>query len=624
MANLPAKFQRARALHGEGKFSRAQALYQEILAVQPDQLDALMLSGVLAGQTRDFQWAIRLFDKAIAIDPKNPATHCNRGLALQELKRFDEALDSYDRAIALKADYAVAHFNRGAVLKELDRWDAALESYDRALALDPSFVSAHYNRGVLLQELKDWDSALASYNRAITLKRDYADAYNNRGIVFRELGHLEAALLSYNRAIDFEPAHARAHLNRGVTEKLLGRAQEALASYDRAIMLKPDYVEALSNRGVLLASLHRWDEALASYNRAIESDPAYAEAYSGRGLVFAALSRLDEALADYDRAIAIQPDFAQAHFNRSLTLLSRGDLDAGWSGHEWRWRSECSSSIKEGRTFAEPPWLGKESVADRTILIYSEQGLGDTIQFCRYVKLVAGLGARVVFEVQKPLAELLANLEGVSQLVARGDSLPPFDYQCPLMSLPLAFRTILETIPAPIKYLDPGAAKVAELQARLGPKARPRLGLVWSGSATHGNDLNRSIPLAELIQRLPTEFQYFCLQKELRESDRKTLQSHPEIRVLAEELSNFVDTAALCECMDLIISVDTSLAHLSGALGKKTWILLSFISDWRWLRARDDSPWYPTVKLYRQKKIGDWTEVLELVATELIQEFKSS
>lgn len=519
---LHQKFQRARNLHQQGQFPRARAIYEEILAIQPNQLDTLLSLGLLAGQTKDFVQAVRLLEEAIKGDPTNPGAYCNRGLALQELGRLHEALDSYNRAIALKGDYPVAFFNRGNALKDLGEWDAAVKSYDRAIEASPSMVAAHYNRGVVLQEIKDWESALASYDRTIALKADHAEAHNNRGIVLNRLNQIDAALDSFHNAIN------------------------------------------------------------------------------------------------------LAPDYAQARFNRALALLSLGKFDAGWIEYEWRWRSEGTASIKERRDFAQPLWLGGESIAGKTVLIYSEQGLGDTLQFCRYTKLVAALGAKVIFEVQKSLIEVLAHLEGVSQLVARGDPLPAFDCQCPLVSLPLAFRTVLETIPAPTQYIDANEASVAVWQAKLVKTARPRIGLVWSGSATHGNDRYRSIPLADWVQHLPTQFQYVCLQKDLRESDQQTLQSHPEILAFSDELSNFGETAALCECMDLVISVDTSVAHLSGALGKETWVLLSSIADWRWLRDRNDSPWYPTVRLYRQQKKGDWTSVFEHLKAGLIQKYGSA
>lgn len=302
-------------------------------------------------------------------------------------------------------------------------------------------------------------------------------------------------------------------------------------------------------------------------------------------------------------------------------MLLRGEFETGWREHEWRWKSDQTSSFKEKRAFRQPLWLGQESIAGKSILLYMEQGLGDTLQFCRYVKMVADLGARVILEVHKALATLVSDLEGVSQLITRGTPLPAFDYHCPLLSLPLAFKTTLATIPSSSRYLISDAAKVALWRTRLVGNSAPLIGLVWSGNPIHGNDRNRSIPLADLIRHLPDKFQYVSLQKDVRDMDRTTLETNSNVWKFTDDLDDFTDTAALCECLDLIVSVDTSVAHLCGALGKRTWILLPFSPDWRWLLDREDSPWYSHVKLYRQKSIGAWSEVLNRVAMDLRREF---
>jgi hypothetical protein len=364
-------------------------------------------------------------------------------------------------------------------------------------------------------------------------------------------------------------------------------------------------------------------EAVSSLERAIDLQPADAFAHYNRALVMQDLSRWDEAMASYDRAIASNPEFPDAQFNRALALLFHGDFARGWPGFESRWDSAERLSIGKPRNFQQPLWLGEQSIAGRRLLIYSEQGLGDTLQFCRYAALAAARGASVFLEVQPPLLELLASLEGVSQLIARGSALPPFDYQCPLMSLPLAFNTTLDTIPAPRQYLRSDAAKVAQWRTRLGERSRPRIGLVWSGNAQNAIDPRRSIRLADWVAHLPPAFHYFCLQKDVRDSDQSVLDSSQVIVSYDDDLLDFANTAALCECMDVVISVDTSLAHLSGALGRRTWLLLPRTPDWRWMRDREDSPWYPSMKLYRQKTAGDWDEVFARIATDLQREFRT-
>jgi tetratricopeptide (TPR) repeat protein len=467
----------------------------------------------------------------------------------------------------------------------------AVELFDEALGLRPDHAPAHCNRGVALAELDDFAGALSSYDRAISVQPDYAAAYSNRGNVQKKLGRLQAALSSFDRAVAIKPDLAEAYVNRGAVLEELGQFGAALRSYDRAIALRPDLP---------------------------------AEAYLNRGVLLAQLNRLELAVASYDRAIAIKPDFAAAYVNRSMASLLAGDFAAGWIDYEWRWRDETGTNAKERREFSRPLWSGQQSLAGKSILIYSEQGLGDTLQFCRYVKPLAELGARVILEVQKPLATLLSGLAGVSHLVARGGILPPFDYQCPLLSLPLAFKTRLESIPAATRYVHVDPTQAAQWRGKLPAAPGPRIGLMWSGNAMHRRDRYRSVALAELIRYLPAELQYVSLQKEVRESDLPALRSNADMLNFADAQKDFSDAAALCECMDLVISVDTSIAHLSGALGKETWILLPFSPDWRWLLDRVDSPWYPTVKLYRQERSGDWSEVLARVSADLRRRFAIS
>ena len=315
--------------------------------------------------------------------------------------------------------------------------------------------------------------------------------------------------------------------------------------------------------------------------------------------------------------LALKPGYAEACWNKSLALLVTGDFKPGWELYEWRWKAETLTTVYE-RLFSQPLWLGKDPLAGKTILLHSEQGMGDTIQFCRYARLVAGLGARVILEIDASLVGLFQNLEGADLVIARGTPLPPFDCHCPLMSLPLAFRTDLETIPAAVPYLEVGKDRLAKWGARLGEKRAPRVGLVWSGRVLHKNDHNRSLGLAELISHLPAGCQYLSLQKEIRDMDRPVLASHGGILHFEDELVDFGDTAALCELMDVVVSVDTSVAHLAGALGRPVWILLPYMPDWRWLLDRADSPWYPSARLYRQERTGEWSGVLERVQADLL------
>ena len=503
---------------------------------------------------------------------------------------------------------------------------AAIELFDGAIRLEPSNAAAHCNRGTVLLELNELHAALASYDRAVTLKADYAVAYCNRGNVLRKLRRWDEALVSYDRANEINPLHAEVHCNRGNVLRELNQLDEALCSYNDAIRLNPQLAEAYSNRGTVLCLLQQFDAALASYDRAIAINPRYAEAYCNRGLLLHDLGGYPAALDSYARALAVRPDFAEARLNRSMTLLALGDFANGWSEYEWRWRTELFSGEK--RLFTQPLWLGKDSLAGKTILLHGEQGFGDMLQFCRYSTLLAELGATVILLVPGPLKSLLASADGVARCVGPTEALPEFDYHCPLMSLPLAFNSTLNSLPAQVPYLRGNAEKTLRWKEKLGPRRKPRIGLVWSGGVRPNQpDLwhvnrRRNIPLATLAVLLRPDMEFYSLQKgelaeaELREFAVKN-SGAPELIALTDELRDFSDTAALVANLDLIVTVDTAMAHLAAALGKPVWILNRFDACWRWLVDRSDSPWYPTVKLYRQRRPGDWEGVMRQVAADL-------
>jgi tetratricopeptide (TPR) repeat protein len=429
------------------------------------------------------------------------------------------------------------------------------------------------------------------------------------------------ALQLHDQAIVLNPTHAEAHYKRGNALRMLGQPDAAVASYDRAIELNTEYAYAYCNRGSVQHALGLLDAAASSFDKAIALAPTDAVAHYNRALLMQDFFRWEEALAGYDAAISVNPDYTSAHYNRSLVALYLGEFATGWAGFEWRWDHAQQLNIGAVRNFEQPLWLGEAPLAGKRLLIYSEQGLGDTLQFSRYAALCAAQGATVILEVQKPLLAALTDLPGVTQLLAKGTTLPPFDYQIPIMSLPLAFKTTLDTIPAPANYLQADATRVVEWRALLGERKRPRVGIVWSGNSNNPIDRHRSVALAEWIPHLPPEFDYFCLQRDIRDADSAALESS-DLFSFDDDLMDFKSTAALCECMDLVISVDTSLLHLSGALGKRSWLLLPFAPDWRWLRDREDTPWYPSVKLYRQTAAGDWSGVFARVAADLRRELK--
>jgi len=578
-------FNRAVSAYEAGKLVDAEQLCQQVVAARPQFSDAIHLLGLIQSSLGKIDAALANYDRAIELRPGFAMAHYNRGILLEKIDRHHEALASYDRAIALRPDFAAALCNRGNLLLHLRQLAEALESYDRAVALRPNFAMAHYNRGRVLQDLNRQGEALASYDRALAARPQFAEALSNRGNVLLELTRLT----------------------------------EAVASYDRAVEIRPDFAEALSNRGSALEKLARYEEAVASFDRAVALRPAYSGAFSNRGIVLRQLQRFDEALADFASAIAASPSNAEAHFGEAEVRLLRADFDRGW--REYEWRSRAQQLRHSQRNFARPLWLGQNDIAGKTILLHAEQGLGDTIQFCRYVPLVAQRGARVVLEVQDSLKELMSSLAGATEVVASDAVLPEFDLQCPLLSLPLAFATRLETIPSAVPYLQASSSAVAKWNTRLGPNRRLRVGLAWSGRPM---PRHRSIPLGSLLSLLDMDATFVSLQKDVKPEDASILSERSDLLHFGDDLQDFTETAALIANMDLVISIDTSVAHLAGALAKPIWVMLPFTPDWRWLLDRDDSPWYPTARLFRQSETRSWEGVIARVREVLTAQISAT
>jgi tetratricopeptide (TPR) repeat protein len=573
-----ADFNRAQALHQAGRLSEAQALYEQVLQAEPRHADALHLLGYLWFQKGDVARAVGLIGRAVELQPGNPGFRYNRGLILQQAGRPDEAAEEFRRVAALQPSDLGAWESLGETLLALGRAEEALQAYDRALDLNSAAAELHANRGVALRGLGRFQEALAAQDRALALKPGYAEGWSNRGNVLNDLGRLE----------------------------------EALASFDRGLALNPRLPTVLVNRANVLRELGRLPEALAGYDQASALDPACVSAHHHRGVLLMDLQRLPEAVAAFDRTLSLQPGDVEAERAKAMALLLAGDFERGLPLYERRAKSPPEAARDRA------PWLGETPLEGKTVLVWAEQGLGDTLQFCRYVLLLADRGARVVLQAQRPLLPLLNSLAGVGVLIAQDEAPPAFDLHLPLMSLPLALGTRLETIPAPASYLAADPARIEAWTKRLGPRARPRIGLVWSGRAEHRNDRHRSLPLARLLDALPPDFDYVSLQQEVRPSDLETLASHAEVRHFGSELKDFADTAALVSLMDVVVTVDTSLAHLAGALGRDTRLLLSRIGqDWRWLTGRSDAPWYPATRLYRQGEDRDWAGPLAAVTRDL-------
>jgi tetratricopeptide (TPR) repeat protein len=521
-------------------------------------------------------------------------------------------------------------FQQACSLHERGDLVQAKNQCEKILVAQPAHVETLNRLGMIAGQSGDLKHAVELFAQVTVHDPNHVAATYNMATAFYNMGRFNAALAVYNRAIEIKPDFAQAYFSRGNVLRDLRQLSNARDSFERAIALDGDNEEFYVNFGNVLRDLGEWDAALLHYARAIELKEDCAEAHQCRGVALMELQQLPAALNSFERAISWRPDDAAAHCCKAYALLSAGDFERGWAEYEWRRKDENGPVCKDQRHFSQPLWLGEQSISGRTILLHGEQGLGDTLQFCRYVTLVADLGARVILEVPEPLSSLLACLEGPSQIVARGSELPEFEYQCSLLSLPLALRTTLATIPARVPYLRAGADRLDYWQRILGGRSKPRVGLVWSGGfrphqpELWGVNSRRNIPLAKFAHLKNAGIEFYSLQKgQLAEAELAELVAKhwdgPEIRDHTSELHNFADTAALIELLDLVISVDTSTAHLAAALGKPVWLLNRFDTCWRWMTHRTDSPWYPTLKLYRQPRPGDWDSVVQNVKTDLMQ-----
>jgi tetratricopeptide (TPR) repeat protein len=546
----------------------------------------------------------------------NLAQALEQAVALHRQGDLAQAEKIYARILKARRDHFDALHLLGLLKHQSGKAGEAYRLISAALAVNPRSADARSNLGLVLHALKRDSDALASFEQALALDPGHVEALNNRGMALLKVDRPAEALAAFERLLASSPRHLEAQVNRANTLLDLGRVDEAIAAYDSVVTLQPGHAGAHFNRGNALARHDRLEEAVAAYDRAIAIAPGYAKAHNNRGLALRALNRPAEAIAGYGRAIALDRDFADAHLNAAHALLSLGDLPRGFAEYEWRWKSEALALPR--RTFRGPLWLGAPPVAGKTIMLHAEQGLGDTIQFARYAKLLSRAGATVVLEVAPALKQLMSGMEGAARVLARGEALPAFHLHCPLASLPLALKTELASIPAEIPYLAAAAERLEKWRPRIDALARPRIALAWSGNAAHANDRNRSIPLARLAPLWShAGGSFISVQRDVRQADAGVLAGAARLVHLCDELSDFADTAAVLALADLVISVDSAVAHLAGAMGRPVWILLPCSPDWRWMLTREDSPWYPTARLFRQPAIGDWQSVIERLRQEL-------
>lgn len=579
------------------------------------ELREAVVSQIQAGRYPDAQLCC---EQALALDASDAESMHLMGLVCLHAGRYDDVVQWISRALTRdpKPKYLTT---LGAALLKLGRRDEAFRAFDKAVELKPDDAELWWHMANALVEAGRSAEALLCFRHVITLNPDHGDAAFKTGHLLYGLGEFEEALVRLNRSAELQPDHAPTFHMRALVLKSLRRPQEALADNFRAIELDPSSADTYGNVGNILQALDRHEEALSWYDRSLQVLPDVARTITNKAVSLAELGRLDEAMAAYRRSVLIDPGQAVAAWNLSLLQMLTGDFKSGWQGREARWRiPELAAGYPQ---LSAPMWLGKENIADKTIVVCADEGLGDTIQFVRYVPMLAQRGARVILIVEEALCPLLSGMAGVAQCLPKlpDTVLPPFDFHCPIASLPLAFKTRAGNIPAAKSYLPaPGADKAETWESRLGPRERLRVGLVWSGNPKHGNDRNRSIPLQTLTRILDVEDAIFVsLQKDPRPGDLAILSERTDIIDLTSDLTDFAETAALIACLDLVITVDTSVAHLAAALGRPTWVLLPFVPDYRWLLDRDDSPWYPTVRLFRQTATRDYGPVLDRVRTEL-------
>jgi len=591
-------FQKGSALHQQGNLEEALVIYDQAIRIKSDYAEAYYCRGMILCQIERFEEALVSFDQAIAINPNHAGTYNNRGVVLKELNRFSDAIDAYNQAIAIEPTYAHFYYNRGYALQKLNKFDEAVVNYDQVITNNPGYLDAYSNRGYLLQELKRFDEALANYDQALAVNPDYAEAYSDRGIALKKLK----------------------------------RPDEALASYNQAIKINPDYAEAYSNRGSILQDLKRPDEALASYNQAIKINPDYADAYYNRGALFQGLKHFNEALNDYAQAIRINPNYVNAHWNTSICNLMRGNFKAGWQAYEWRWgHFQCDSEPLKSN---KPAWDYQKT--NQRLLVWAEQGIGDHILFGSLLSELLEDVPNLLVQIDKRLISIFSrSLPTIKfypsiNLDPNSDSKVPesdYDVHVPIGSLGKYLRNDEKDFNnSRYRFLKDDEVKTVKIKKYLMTlnKSKNKIcGISWS-SKSKSSGSSKNIDLKYLIERLNLEeYSFVSLQYGKTKDEIKIIRDELGINIISyEQVDNFTDIdglSSLIQACDTVISVDNITCQLAGALGKQIHILLPFYTHWAWMLDREDSPWYPSAKLYRQEKINDWDTVLEKLKADLLK-----
>ena len=630
--------------HRLGQLDKAEQLYRALLEQDPYDVNALQLLGLVLYQTGQTEPAVDHLSRALRLNPSFAEVHNNLSNILTALGRYDAAIAGFREATRLKPGYAEAHNNLGALYQRIGKLDEAVACFWAALKLRPDYSEARKNLTMVLREqgkqeghsdpeaaLADAEranaegianhqqgrriEAIASFLRAIELRPDYAEARNNLGVALQHQGKLGEALACFKEAVRINPDYADAHNNLGSAYQLQGELEEAAACYQRALRIRPDYAEARKNLGGVFHQQGRLEDAAACFRAALRLKPDFAEARKDLGVVLRDQGRLDEAVAAYREALRLRPDFPEAHAALGMVHLLAGRFEQGWTEYEWRLR--CQQFVPPELGDSLPFWDGSP-LEGKTILVCSEQGFGDVLQFVRFASVLKERGATVVFWCAPEMRELVATCPGVDHVITGLPTPVPCDCYTLLLSLPYRLGTTLATIPAQVPYLSAPPERRTYWQRELGGISGFKVGIAWQGNPGHLEDRQRSVRLEEFepIAHVPG-VRLLSLQKGPGTDQLPEFADRWGIVDLSTRMQSWADTAAAVGLLDLVISVDSAVVHLAGAIGAPAWVAQRYAPDWRWLLGRDDSPWYPTLRLYRQPRPGDWGSVFARIAREL-------
>jgi tetratricopeptide (TPR) repeat protein len=606
--------------HNAGHLREAEQGYRLILQRDPNNVDALNLLGVIAGTAGNAQAAAELIGRAVSLKPDDPDLLGNYATALRQAGRMNEAMEVFNRSVAIKEDPTVL-MGMGDSYRQKQKFEQAAGCYRRAADLRPNDVAPIYALGSLLLSVHAIEQALPALQQAAALAPERAEIRRDLGIALLQFQRFEESADECGKALEKNPNDVLALSHRALALRRLGRSEEADQCFQRIIDLPVKGHAELFNRALALEHLDRFEEAVDVYQQSIKSNPSAVLVYINLGSLLQRMGQPTKAMEWFERAMKMAPQISLTHLDRAVVLLLQGNLAEGWKEYDWRWR--CPERHPPMRPFPQPLWRDQD-VAGKTVFLHSEQGLGDAVQFIRYAPMVQARGAKVIVEVQQELVALARTMQGIDQVIGRDDPLPPFDLHAPLMDLPMIFGTVLRNVPAEIPYFHSDPQKVQAWAQRLeqdepNGRCKLRVGLVWAGRPSHPYDKSRSIKLAQYapLAALAARVSFFSLQKGSGVDQLKDPPAGLALRDYTSDLHDFTDTAALLENLDLLITVDTSVAHVAGALGRPVWVLVGIAPDWRWLERRDDSPWYPTLRLFRQQKRLDWTKPIEKIASEL-------